>query len=186
MFSNAALHWMKEDPEKVVRGVYGVLEEGGRFVGEVSRYGRGCRGELMLYADGRVPERSCEVHAAKVEVLTSRNADGRREVRSTLCPQRPGPQRHRPRPVVLPHRRLVPHAPRIRGLPRRFLRSVSSPRCRRVLTFRRTRPANHSPPDGPGGVAGDVWIRVLGPPFGGGEGGSDWGGVRDARGGFEA
>lgn len=41
VFSNAALHWMKEDPEKVVRGVHGVLGSGGRFVGEVSRSARG-------------------------------------------------------------------------------------------------------------------------------------------------
>lgn len=35
VFSNAALHWMKRDPAQVVRGVYGLLKPGGRFVGEV-------------------------------------------------------------------------------------------------------------------------------------------------------
>lgn len=35
VFSNAALHWMKRDPAQVVRGVYGLLKSGGRFVGEV-------------------------------------------------------------------------------------------------------------------------------------------------------
>lgn len=35
-FSNAAIHWMKEDPKGVVEGVHGVLVPGGRFVGEVS------------------------------------------------------------------------------------------------------------------------------------------------------
>ncbi|GAA6054856.1 hypothetical protein JCM3770_004111 [Rhodotorula araucariae] len=35
VFSNAALHWMKRDPAKVVRGVYGLLKPGGRFVGEM-------------------------------------------------------------------------------------------------------------------------------------------------------
>jgi SAM-dependent methyltransferase len=33
VFTNAALHWMKE-PEKVVRGVHSVLKPGSRFVGE--------------------------------------------------------------------------------------------------------------------------------------------------------
>jgi SAM-dependent methyltransferase len=36
VFSNAALHWMKRDPERVVKGVWGKLKKGGRFVGEVS------------------------------------------------------------------------------------------------------------------------------------------------------
>ncbi|GAA5889808.1 hypothetical protein JCM6882_004331 [Rhodosporidiobolus microsporus] len=35
VFTNAALHWMKRDPEKVVEGVYGVLKQGGRYVGEM-------------------------------------------------------------------------------------------------------------------------------------------------------
>lgn len=35
VFSNAALHWMKRDPAQVVRGAYGLLKRGGRFVGEV-------------------------------------------------------------------------------------------------------------------------------------------------------
>ncbi|GAA6030727.1 hypothetical protein JCM8097_006291 [Rhodosporidiobolus ruineniae] len=35
VFSNAALHWMKRDPEGVVRGVHGLLKPGGRFVGEM-------------------------------------------------------------------------------------------------------------------------------------------------------
>ncbi|BGP36076.1 hypothetical protein JCM10296v2_007928 [Rhodotorula toruloides] len=35
VFSNAALHWMKRDPQKVVDGVHGLLESGGRFVGEM-------------------------------------------------------------------------------------------------------------------------------------------------------
>ncbi|GAA6050898.1 hypothetical protein NBRC10513_004340 [Rhodotorula toruloides] len=35
VFSNAALHWMKRDPQKVVDGAYGLLKSGGRFVGEM-------------------------------------------------------------------------------------------------------------------------------------------------------
>jgi SAM-dependent methyltransferase len=38
VFSNAALHWMKRDPNKVIEGVHRVLKEGGRFVGEVSSH----------------------------------------------------------------------------------------------------------------------------------------------------
>ncbi|KAM0747290.1 cyclopropane-fatty-acyl-phospholipid synthase [Meredithblackwellia eburnea MCA 4105] len=34
VFSNAALHWMKADPPKVVAGAYKVLKKGGRFVAE--------------------------------------------------------------------------------------------------------------------------------------------------------
>ncbi|POY72806.1 hypothetical protein BMF94_4215 [Rhodotorula taiwanensis] len=35
VFSNAALHWMKRDPAKVVRGVHRCLKPGGRYVGEM-------------------------------------------------------------------------------------------------------------------------------------------------------
>ncbi|KAK4704318.1 hypothetical protein P7C70_g1894, partial [Phenoliferia sp. Uapishka_3] len=35
VFSNAALHWMKRDPKKVVKGVHKVLKKGGRFVAEM-------------------------------------------------------------------------------------------------------------------------------------------------------
>jgi trans-aconitate methyltransferase len=38
VFSNAALHWMKQ-PEAVVAGVWRVLKPGGRFVGECGGYG---------------------------------------------------------------------------------------------------------------------------------------------------
>ncbi|KAG0324022.1 hypothetical protein BGZ99_002263 [Dissophora globulifera] len=34
VFSNAALHWMKKDPSRVVQGVNKCLKPGGRFVGE--------------------------------------------------------------------------------------------------------------------------------------------------------
>lgn len=36
VFSNAALHWMKQDPALVIRNVASVLKSGGRFMGEVS------------------------------------------------------------------------------------------------------------------------------------------------------
>ncbi|WP_074927832.1 class I SAM-dependent methyltransferase [Nitrosomonas eutropha] len=38
VFSNAALHWMK-DAEAVIRGVWRALKPGGRFVGELGGYG---------------------------------------------------------------------------------------------------------------------------------------------------
>jgi trans-aconitate methyltransferase len=38
VFSNAALHWMKQ-PEKVIAGVWRALKPGGRFAGECGGYG---------------------------------------------------------------------------------------------------------------------------------------------------
>ncbi|HEY8516162.1 MAG TPA: methyltransferase domain-containing protein [Candidatus Binatia bacterium] len=40
VFSNAALHWMKRHPERVVDGVWRALRPGGRFVAEMG--GHGC------------------------------------------------------------------------------------------------------------------------------------------------
>ena len=40
VFSNAALHWMKQDPDAVIAGVERALKPGGRFVGEMG--GHGC------------------------------------------------------------------------------------------------------------------------------------------------
>jgi trans-aconitate methyltransferase len=40
VFSNAALHWMKRDPDAVIAGVRRALKAGGRFVGEMG--GHGC------------------------------------------------------------------------------------------------------------------------------------------------
>ncbi|MFO1048005.1 MAG: methyltransferase domain-containing protein [Geminicoccaceae bacterium] len=39
VFSNAALHWMKKDPDAVVAGVARALRPGGRFVGEFGGHG---------------------------------------------------------------------------------------------------------------------------------------------------
>ena len=39
VFSNAALHWMKKDPDAVVAGVASALRPGGRFVGEFGGHG---------------------------------------------------------------------------------------------------------------------------------------------------
>jgi trans-aconitate methyltransferase len=40
VFSNAALHWMKQDRDAVIAGVYRALKPGGRFVAEMG--GHGC------------------------------------------------------------------------------------------------------------------------------------------------
>jgi trans-aconitate methyltransferase len=40
VFSNAALHWMKSDPDAVIAGVASALKPGGRFVAEMG--GHGC------------------------------------------------------------------------------------------------------------------------------------------------
>jgi trans-aconitate methyltransferase len=39
VFSNAALHWMKRDPQEVISGVARALRPGGRFVGEMGGHG---------------------------------------------------------------------------------------------------------------------------------------------------
>lgn len=39
VFSNAALHWMKRDPDAVIAGVWRALVPGGRFVGEMGGAG---------------------------------------------------------------------------------------------------------------------------------------------------
>jgi trans-aconitate methyltransferase len=39
VFSNAALHWMKRDPDAVIQGVHRALRPGGRFVAEMGGFG---------------------------------------------------------------------------------------------------------------------------------------------------
>ena len=39
VFSNAALHWMKRDPDAVLRGVHRALKPGGRFASEMGGFG---------------------------------------------------------------------------------------------------------------------------------------------------
>jgi SAM-dependent methyltransferase len=39
VFSNAALHWMRNDPDGVIAGVYRALKPRGRFVAEMGGYG---------------------------------------------------------------------------------------------------------------------------------------------------
>ena len=46
VFSNAALHWMKDDPDAVIAGVARALKPGGRFVAEMG--GHGCVAAIVV------------------------------------------------------------------------------------------------------------------------------------------
>src|SRR6266498_6115004 len=46
VFSNAALHWMKRDPDAVLQGVRRALKPGGRFAGEMG--GHGCVAAIVV------------------------------------------------------------------------------------------------------------------------------------------
>ena len=59
-FSNAALHWMKSDPDAVVAGVARSLRPGGRFVGEFGGHGN-----------------VAAISVALLAVLARRGVDGR-------------------------------------------------------------------------------------------------------------
>jgi trans-aconitate methyltransferase len=50
VFSNAALHWMKRDPDAVIAGVWRALRPGGRFVGELGGHGCVARVQAALLA----------------------------------------------------------------------------------------------------------------------------------------
>jgi len=58
-FSNAAMHWMKRDPSKVIAGARRCLKPGGRFVSEMGGY-------LNI----------AEVHGALISALNRRGYDG--------------------------------------------------------------------------------------------------------------
>jgi SAM-dependent methyltransferase len=49
VFTNAALHWMK-DPERVARGVWRILKPGGRFIGEFGGKGNVEKIRMALHA----------------------------------------------------------------------------------------------------------------------------------------
>lgn len=46
VFSNAVLHWVKDDPDAPVAGAFRALKAGGRFVGEMG--GHGCVGAITV------------------------------------------------------------------------------------------------------------------------------------------
>lgn len=60
VFSNAALHWMKQDPDAVIAGVARALKPGGRFAGEMG--GHGCVAAITV---------------ALIAVLERRGVDGK-------------------------------------------------------------------------------------------------------------
>jgi SAM-dependent methyltransferase len=60
VFSNAAIHWMKDDPDAVIAGVARALKPGGRFVAEMG--GHGCVAAITV---------------ALIAVLERRGVDGR-------------------------------------------------------------------------------------------------------------
>lgn len=55
VFSNAALHWMKRDPDAVIDGVHRALKSGGRFVAEMGGAGNveSIRSALHVALDAR-------------------------------------------------------------------------------------------------------------------------------------
>src|SRR5262249_47518213 len=59
VFSNAALHWMRNAPDKVIAGAYRALRPGGRFVAECG--GHGCVNKIKT---------------ALVDALNRRGSDG--------------------------------------------------------------------------------------------------------------
>ena len=46
VFSNAVLHWIKDDPDAPIAGTFRALKTGGRFVGELG--GHGCVGAITV------------------------------------------------------------------------------------------------------------------------------------------
>jgi len=55
VFSNAAMHWMKRDPDAVVAGAYRALKPGGRFVAEMG--GHGCAAAITVALCATLQER---------------------------------------------------------------------------------------------------------------------------------
>jgi trans-aconitate methyltransferase len=63
VFSNAALHWIKDDPDAAIASAYRVLRRPGRFVGEMG--GHGCVAAISLALIVGLERRGIE-HAASV------------------------------------------------------------------------------------------------------------------------
>lgn len=77
VFSNAALHWVKHDPDAVIAGVRRALKPGGRFVGEFG--GHGCVAAITIALLSALqrrgvehPERAIPWYFATVEDYRSR------------------------------------------------------------------------------------------------------------------
>src|SRR6266550_771062 len=55
VFSNAAMHWMKRDPDAVISGVHRALKPGGRFAAEMG--GHGCVAAITVALCATLQER---------------------------------------------------------------------------------------------------------------------------------
>ena len=55
VFSNAVLHWIKDDPDAPIAGAFRALKNGGRFVGELG--GHGCVGAITVALVARLERR---------------------------------------------------------------------------------------------------------------------------------
>ena len=55
VFSNAALHWVNDDPDSPIRGAFRALVSGGRFVGELG--GHGCVSAIAVALMGALERR---------------------------------------------------------------------------------------------------------------------------------
>ena len=64
VFSNAALHWMKSDPDAVIRGVARALKPGGRFVAEMG--GHGCVAAITLALVVAIERRGVAAVASRI------------------------------------------------------------------------------------------------------------------------
>jgi SAM-dependent methyltransferase len=62
VFSNAALHWMKSDPDAVIAGVARALKPGGRFVAEMG--GHGCVAAITVAIVAVMGRRGIDVKGA--------------------------------------------------------------------------------------------------------------------------
>ena len=64
VFSNAALHWMKDDPDAVIAGVVRALKPGGRFVAEMG--GHGCVAAIVVAMVATLERRGIGAAAAGI------------------------------------------------------------------------------------------------------------------------
>src|SRR5439155_8396846 len=59
VFSNAAMHWMKRDPDAVISGIHRALKPGGRFAAEMG--GHGCVAAITVALCATLKERGSRI-----------------------------------------------------------------------------------------------------------------------------
>ena len=64
VFSNAALHWMKSDPDRVLRGIHRALKPGGRLAAEMG--GHGCVAAIVVALSAALERQGVENPAALI------------------------------------------------------------------------------------------------------------------------